>query len=292
MENLERLGSSVAQVEILVASLKRENRDLAGRLGQAAQERRQALDTLQMELERARAELDSARQAQRQDPGLEARAQQAELEAAELSRRLEQAQREHREAGARMEALVRQLEAQALAGRESEQLPAPGQEAALATAQLERDQARAAFSVADEQARAAESEVRALRSRLEQALDGEAVSAQQAEAVRSRLLEREKRITSLEAAQLGLERELGEARRALAGLPTADEAQALRQRLQELESLAERAGQVQEQALRLEAEKAELRKQRKELAAYAKERQGMKRRVEELLSTLEAVRLA
>ncbi|HXC65555.1 MAG TPA: hypothetical protein VNZ67_14425, partial [bacterium] len=147
------------------------------------------------------------------------------------------------------------------------------------------------FAVADEQARAAESEARALRSRLEQALDGEAVAAQQADAVRSRLMEREKRITSLEAAHLGLERELGEARRAMAGLPTAEEAQGLRQRLQELEGLSERAGQVQELAGRLELEKSELRKQRKELAAYAKERQALKRRVEELLATLEAVRL-
>jgi chromosome segregation ATPase len=291
MENLERLGSSVAQVEILVASLKRENRDLAGRLGQAAQERRQALDALQMELDRARAELESARQAQRQDPGLEARAHQAELEAAELSKQLEAAQREHHEATLRMDTLVRQLEAQALAGRESEQLPAANHDAALAAMQAERDQARAAFGVADEQARAAESEVRALRSRLEQALDGEAVAAQQAEAVRSRLLDREKRITSLEAAQLGLERELGEARRAAAGLPTAEEAEDLRRRVRELEGLSERAGEVQELAGRLELEKGELRRQRKELAAYAKERQALKRRVEELLATLEAVRL-
>jgi len=90
---------------------------------------------------------------------------------------------------------------------------------------------------------------------------------------------------------LELERELGEARRAMAGLPSAEEAQGLQLRLQELEGLAERAGQVQELAGRLEVEKTELRKQRKELAAYAKERQALKRRVEELLATLEAVRL-
>jgi len=34
MENLERLSSSVAQVELLIAGLKRENRDLSHRLAQ------------------------------------------------------------------------------------------------------------------------------------------------------------------------------------------------------------------------------------------------------------------
>ena len=90
---------------------------------------------------------------------------------------------------------------------------------------------------------------------------------------------------------MDLDRELGEARRALAQLPSVEDAQALRQRLQELEGVAGRAAQLDELAGRLEADKAAVRIQRKELGLYAKERQALKRRVGELLATLENVRL-
>jgi len=287
MENLERLASSVAQVELLVASLKRENRDLANRLGASAQERRQAVEAATASIEELRRQLETA---VRQDPGLEARAHKAELESAELPNHLELQHQARDEERARLEGLVRQLEAQLLAQREQEQLPVA---APLELEPLKKDleQARAAFRLSEDRVSIAEHQAQSLKAQLEQSQDAEGVAVQQAEAVRARLLEAERRVTSLESAHLGLERELGEAQRALALLPSVEDAQALRLRLQELEGAAIRAAQLDELAGRLESDKASVRVQRKELAAYAKERQTLKRRVEELMATLENVRL-
>lgn len=285
MENLERLGSSVAQVELLVASLKRENRDLAARLGASAQERRQAVEAATAVVEDLRRQQEALA---RQDPGLEARAHQAELEAADLAVQLERQRQERAEERGRLETLVRQLEAQLSAQREQERLPAPALEEDL---RQELDQARAAFRISEERVRIAEQQAQALRTQLEQSQDAEAVAVQQAEAVRARLLETERRVTALESAHLALDRELGQARRALAQLPSLDDAQALRLRLQELEGAAAKAGQLEQLAARLESDKAAVRVQRRELAAYAKERQALKRRLEELMATLDNVRL-
>ena len=51
MESLERLASSIAQVELLVSSLKRENRDLAARLALAATERLEFREDAESRLE-------------------------------------------------------------------------------------------------------------------------------------------------------------------------------------------------------------------------------------------------
>lgn len=285
MDNLERLGSSVAQVELLVASLKRENLDLSARLGASALERRQAVEAATALVEDLRRQQEALA---RQDPGMEARARQAELEAADLAVQLERQRQERAEERGRLEVLVRQLEAQLSAQREQERLPAPALEEDLRQA---LDQARAAFRISEERVRIAEQQAQALRTQLEQSQDAEAVAVQQAEAVRARLLETERRVTALESAHLTLDRELGQARQALAQLPSLDEAQALRLRLQELEGAAAKAGQLEQLAARLESDKAGVRVQRRELAAYAKERQALKRRLEELMATLDNVRL-
>jgi hypothetical protein len=204
---------------------------------------------------------------------------------------MEAERRGRAEERARLDGLIRQLESQLSAQREQEQLPSPEALAQRQEVSLELEQARAAFLISEERVRIAEHQAKTLRDQWEQSQDAEAVAVQQAEAVRARLMEADKRITALESAHLDLDRELGEARRALAQLPSLDEAQSLRQRLQALEGVAGRAAQLDELAGRLEADKAALRIQRKELGLYAKERQTLKRRVEELMATLENVRL-
>jgi chromosome segregation ATPase len=323
MENLERLAGSIAQVELLVASLKRECRDLATRLASAASERRQALDQaeearrlgreeweaeraelqarleqgLARETERHEAEvlsltraLQAAQNEVRADPNLEARVHQAELESAELARRLDAEARAHYEEKARFEALIRQLEAQVMADRGLEQMPVASAEA-LAEAKEAQREAQAGQEAAQERAKALEDQLRRLQERLDAVTDSEARASQDADALRTRLAEQERRVTALESAGLDLERELSDTRLRLAGAPKPEEVEAWKARLLELEGLAQRSSEVQARGAKLDAEQAELRRQKRELAAFAKERQTLRRKVEELVSTLESVRL-
>lgn len=297
MENLERLASSVAQVELLVASLKRENRDLAARLAQAASERRQAVELGVAEAARLQKELDQARLEQRNDPGLEARAHQAELESADLARQLDVALRSQLDDKARFEALVRQLEAQLLGTREHEQLPTASVEALQASEASLRG-AEAALREAKESARSEQEradhlafELKGLHARLDATLEAEAQAVQAVEALKARLADQERRITGLESHSIDLERELSEAQQRLAGSVDHAEAQALQLRIQALEGELAKASGIQALSDKMEAEKADLRKQRRELAGMAKERQTLRRKVEELVATLESVRL-
>jgi hypothetical protein len=229
MESLERLASSIAQVDLLVASLKRENRDLAGRLAASAAERLEVraeaevrIDALNLELREIHAdaeariealnlELRSAREAVRLDPELEARVQEAERESLEMAQRFVEAHTTHLEEKTRLEALIRRLEAQVMADQGQEELPVASAE-------------------------------------------------------------------TLSAAQ---ERE----RRALAAQAEAQErTNALGAQLKDLQ--AQLAG-----AAKLDVERTELKRQRREVAAFAKERNALRRKVEELLATLESVRL-
>jgi len=290
MESLERLAGSIAQVELLVASLKRENRDLAARLATAAAERRQALEAAHIQAQGLERELIEARAVVRQDPGLEARAHQAELESAELARRLDAASREHLEQKARLEALVRQLEAQVMADRGQEQLPVASAEA-LAEAREAQRSAEAGQQAAEQKGRALEAQLRELMSRLDGMADSEARAVQESESLKARLNEQEKRVTALETAGLDLERQLGEARLALSEAPKPEEVAAWRSRLAELEALARRSAEVQAKWDKLEQDQSELRRQKREVAGFAKERQALRRKVDELVSTLESVRL-
>src|SRR5262245_47398353 len=123
MENLERLSSSVAQVELLLGGLKRENRDLSQRLAQQSSSLKAAQDLHQAELQLLKQQLHEAGQALAQDPGQEARAQRAELEAADLARQLEEAKRRQQDEKGALEAEIRRLKDEALAGHLEEQLP-------------------------------------------------------------------------------------------------------------------------------------------------------------------------
>ena len=280
----------MAQVELLVASLKRENRDLAVRLAQAASERRQAVELGVAEAGRLQAELDQARLEMRNDPGLEARAHQAELESADLARQLDTALRAQLDDKARFEALVRQLEAQLLGTREQELLPTASVEA-IHAAEASVRQAQAAQLAEEERARHMEHELAGLTARLEAAVEAEAQAVQSAEAFKARLADQERRITGLESHALDMERQLGEAQQQLAGSASHDEAQALQLRIQDLEGELAKSSGIQALSDKMEAEKADLRKQRRELAAMSKERQTLRRKVEELVATLESVRL-
>jgi predicted nucleic acid-binding Zn-ribbon protein len=290
MDNLERLAGSIAQIELLVASLKRENRDLAARLAQAGQERRQSELAAEARLRDLQAQLSEAQTVLRNDPGLEARAQQAELEAADLARQLDEARRSHFEEKGRFEALIRQLEHQALAAREFEELPTASAEA-LREAQQSAESLRQEKAAVKAYAAKLEQELQDLRGRLDRAADREATLGQEAEALRARQAELEKRVTSLESHGLDLERQLGEAQLRLAESAKPDEVAALQARLLELEALAAQAAGLRDQADKLAAEKAELKRQKRDLAAYSKEKQTLRRKVEELVATLESVRL-
>jgi len=290
MESLERLSGSIAQVDLLVSSLKRENRDLASRLAAAALERRQAMDEVLAQVQALNSELAEARAVVRQDPGLEARAHQAELESADLAARLDAAQRRHLEEKGRLEALVRQLEAQVMANSGAEQFPVASAED-LAEAQEARGEALAARQAAEDRARALEAHLKDLQARLDSMADAETRASQEAEALKARLADQEKRVTSLEAAGHELERALSDARLKLAEAPKPEEVTDWQTRLKDLEALSLQASSLQALKAKLEAEQVELKRQRRESAAFAKERQTIRRKVEELLSTLESVRL-
>jgi len=190
MESLERLASSIAQVDLLVASLKRENRDLAGRLAVSATERMELRADAEARIEALNLELRAAREAVRLDPELEARTQAAERESLEMAQRFVEAHTTHLEEKTRLEALIRRLEAQVMADQGQEELPVASAETLSA----------------------AQAQIKDLQARL-----------------------------------------AGEAK--------------------------------------LDAERADLKRQRRDVAAFAKERNALRRKVEELLATLESVRL-
>jgi chromosome segregation ATPase len=290
MDNLERLASSIAQIEVLVGSLKRENRDLATRLGQAASERRQLELAAEARLRDLQAQLTEAQSVLKHDPGLEARAQAAELEAADLARQVDQARREHFEEKGRLEALIRQLESQVLAKGAEEQLPTASPQA-LEEAQNALKALQAEKEAAEGRAARLELDLGILHGQLEQAQEREAQARQGAEALRARQGELEKRVTALESSGLDLERQLADAQRRLAGAPDSAQVQAWQARLAELEALAQQAARLDEQAQRQQEEQAALKKQKRELAGLAKERALLRRKVEELVATLESVRL-
>ena len=121
--------------------------------------------------------------------------------------------------------------------------------------------------------------------------DAETRASQEAEALKARLADQEKRVTSLEAAGHELERALSDARLKLAEAPKPEEVTDWQTRLKDLEALSLQASSLQALKAKLEAEQVELKRQRRESAAFAKERQTIRRKVEELLSTLESVRL-
>jgi chromosome segregation ATPase len=290
MENLERLAGSISQIELLVASLKRENRDLASRLAQASAERRQVELAAENRVREMQVQLSEAQAVLRHDPGLEARAQQAELESADLARQLDQARREHFEEKGRLEALVRQMEAQLLAAREQEQLPTASPQA-LDEAQRALESLRLEKEAAAGRAGKMELDLGVLHHQLEECQEREAQAKQVAEALKVRQAELEKRVTALESNGLDLERQLGEAQLHLAESAKPEEVAGWQARLKELEGLAEQATALADQGQKLEAEKVELKKQKRELAAFAKERALLRRKVEELVATLESVRL-
>lgn len=283
MDSLDRLSGSIAQIELLVASLKRENRDLGARLAQAAAERRQLELAGEARLRDLQARLSEAETAMRHDPGLEKRAQQAELEAADLARQLDQARRGHFEEKGRLEGLLRQMEAQVMAAREHEQIPTANPQAlqdALAAAEAQAGRAGKL-----------ELDLGVLHNQLELAQEREAQAAQAAEALRVRQAELQKRITALESASIDLERQLADAQLKLAESAGPEEVADLRARLKQLEDLAAQADRLGEEGLKLEAEKAAMKKEKRELAAFAKERAVLRRKVEELVATLESARL-
>jgi chromosome segregation ATPase len=290
MDNLERLAGSIAQIEVLVGSLKRENRDLAARLGQAASERRQVELAAEARLRDLQAQLAEAQAVLKHDPGLEARAQAAELEAAELARQVEQARREHFEEKGRLEALIRQLEGQLLAKGAEEQLPTASPQA-LEQALADLKALQAEKEAAEARSARLELDLGILHGQLEQAQEREAQARQGAEALRARQGELEKRVTALESSGLDLERQLADAQRRLAGAPDSAQVQAWQARLAELEALAQQAARLDEQAQRQQEEQAALKKQKRELAGLAKERALLRKKVEELVATLESVRL-
>lgn len=290
MESLERLAGSIAQIELLVASLKRENRDLAGRLAAAASERRTALEEVGGRMEVLERELAAAQGVLRVDPGLEARAHQAELESAELALKLDAAQRQHLEEKGRFEALIRQLEAQMMAARESEELPVANAQS-LAEAVEEGRQARQDLEAARSRVGSLESQLSEQRAALDAMSDAEARASQEVEALKVRLSEQEKRITALEGNGLDLERQLSESRVKLAEAPKPEELAVWKARLKELEELALNAAEVNAGWDKLQADRAELKRRQRDQAVFAKERQTLRRKVDELVSTLESVRL-
>jgi hypothetical protein len=290
MENLERLSSSVAQVELLLASLKRENRDLSQRLAQSAHALRAGQDLQQVELALLKQQLHEASLSLRQDPGLEARAHQAELEAADLARQLDEARRRHLDEKGALEAEIQRLRSEALTGRFEEQLPIAS-ESALREAQSLRETAETEAAILRQRISQVEHLAAQDRQAAEAAKEAEAQAQQALEAHRSRLAEQDKRITALEGHSLELERQWGEAQLHLAESAKPEEVAAWQARLALLESQASQAESVLAEVGRLETEKQALRRQRSEMAAYGRERQALRRKVEELVATLQSVRL-
>jgi hypothetical protein len=260
MESLERLASSIAQVDLLVASLKRENRDLAVRLAASATERLELRADAETRIEALNGELRAAREAVREDPELEARLLDAQQESADLAQRFITAHTKHVEEKARLEALIRRLEAQVMAAHGLEQLPVASAETLSAAHERER-LALAAQAEAQERALALAAQLQDLQARLDAFSLAEERSSREAEILQARLADQDQRVTQLEDGIEERERLLGQARATLAG------------------------------AAKLDVEQAELKRQRREAAAFAKERHALRRKVEELLATLESVRL-
>ncbi|MGH7442373.1 MAG: hypothetical protein ACREKE_06850 [bacterium] len=260
MESLERLASSIAQTELLVAALKRENRDLAARLAVAAEDRHAESEDLRAELAGLGERLRLSEEAPRRDPGLEARAFDAEHLANTAQRALTEAQEAHRLERSRLETLIRQLEAQVMASHGLEQLPTASAESLHEA--LGREQAARA-ALADAQARGLilESQVRDLQGRLDSLFDSEQRAAGKSKALQ----------TSLEALRLREE--------------------SLEQGLAERERETSKLRAAAEDAATIQVERAELRRQKRDAQAFARERQGLRRRLEELVATLENVRL-
>jgi hypothetical protein len=271
MESLERLASSIAQVELLVASLKRENRDLAARLAASAAERLELREdaearfeslklAAEARIEALNLEVEAAREQARPDPELEARVLEAEQQSAGLALRLSGAQSRHLEEKNRLEALIRQLEAQAMAAHGLEQLPVASSEQ-LAEARERERKALAAQAEAQERTLALAAHLRDLQARLDTLLATEIRVSEEAEDLKVRLAGQQQRVAELEGGIDERERLLNEARLKLAG------------------------------AVKLEGDQTELKRQRREVSAFAKERHALHRKVEELLATLESVRL-
>jgi hypothetical protein len=129
------------------------------------------------------------------------------------------------------------------------------------------------------------------RADAQSAQDG-AVQAQQAlEAFKIRQAEQDKRVTALEGHALDLERHLSEAQLRLAESAKPEEVAAWQARLIELEAQSSQAQNLLAEAGRLETERQALRRQKTAMAAYARERQALRRKVEELVVTLQSVRL-
>jgi hypothetical protein len=290
MENLERLSSSVAQIELLLSSLKRENRDLSSRLALAAAAAKSAQDLHQAELALLKKQLHEAGQALRHDPGLEARAHQAELEAADLARQLDEARRRHFDEKAQLEDEVQRLRREVLAPRLEEQLPVAS-ESAFREAQALREAAEAEALALRQRLTQVEQELHAARGAAENAQESGVLAQQTLEALQARLAERDKRITALESASFELEKQWSEAQLRLAESAKPEEVAAWQARLQELEGLSGQADALKAETGRLDQERQELKKQKRELAAFAKERQSLRRKVEELVATLQSVRV-
>jgi hypothetical protein len=260
MESLERLASSIAQVELLAASLKRENRDLAGRLAVVASERLEERTSAEARIQALSLEVEAARSEPRLDLELEARARRAESEGLALARELDAAQNRHRGEKGRLEALIRQLEAQTMPGQVLDQMPVASAEA-LALAHDGERRALAAQAEAQERSLALAAHLKDLQARLDSLLAAELKAVDEVESLKARHAAQEARIAELEGGLGERERLLGAAQTQLAG------------------------------AEKMEAERAELRRQRREVAAFAKESHTLRRKVEELLATLESVRL-
>jgi hypothetical protein len=290
MENLERLSSSIAQVELLLASLKRENRDLSHRLAQNAASLKAAHDLAQAELALLRQQLHEAGQSLAPDPELQTRAQQAEIDAAELARQLDEVRRRHLEEKAALEAEIQRLRLSALSGRLEDQVPIAS-ESALREAQSLREAAEAEAEALRQRLSQAEAHAAEDRGRAEAAQESAAQAQQALEAHKARLLEQDKRMTALESASLDLERNLSDAQLRLAEGAKPEEVAVWQARLGELEAQAEQAERIVAEAGKLETEKQALRRQKTEMAAYARERAALRRKVEELVATLQSVRL-
>jgi hypothetical protein len=290
MENLERLSSSVAQVELLLAGLKRENRDLSHRLAQQSSSLKAALDLHQVEMGLLKQQVHEAGLALRQDPDLEARAHQAELEAADLARQLDEARRRHLDEKGTLEAEIQRLRAEALSGRFEEQVPIAS-ESALREAQSLREAAEAESAALRQSLSQAEAVADRDRAAASAAQEAAAQTQQALEALKSRQAEQDKRVTALESHALELERLYSEAQLRLAESAKPEEVAAWQARLAELEALSQQAQGVLAESGRLETERQDLRRQKAALAAYARERQALRRKVEELVVTLQNVRL-
>ena len=290
MENLERLSSSVAQVELLLSSLKRENRDLSHRLAQAASSIKAAHDLHQADVALLKQQLHEAGMSLRQDPGLEARAHQAELEAADLARQLDETRRRALNEKGAFEAEIQRLRSERIQAPLEEQLPIAS-ESALREAQALREAAEAEAQALRQRLTQVEATAAAARAKTESAQEDLAQAQQVVEAFKARQGEQDKRMTALESSALDMERQLSDAQLHLAESAKPEEVAAWKQRLDELESQAARAKSVLDESGRLEAEKQALRRQKTEMAAYLRERAGLRRKVEELVATLQSVRL-